>query len=154
MRHGGNLASYSRTQGQKTGRGRCCAMKQTSAKQEAAQQELPAWAVVLAYLHSKGPRSEEVLYADLRRIVAALEDRNVFVDLDFKTVAQDVIYSEKLEDALQTCESAGLVREREGSIIYELTAFGIADMGNHKSPLNELISMDVLAKLEKAVRAA
>ena len=116
--------------------------------------EIPGWALVVRYLSQRGgSQREEVLYSEVCQLTFALQKQGYFVDLDFKTVADKVIYSSKLEEALRTCQSAGAIREKHGSIIYELTELGQEAVKRRESPVNDLVPKVAFEAIDAACAA-
>ena len=72
------------------------------------------------YLKKFKEEEREKLKSNLRTLCCELAEQNIFVPMDFEPIDES-IYSETLDRELLFFESAGIINEIEGSIIYKIT---------------------------------
>jgi len=83
----------------------------------------PSHALIAAYLNKIKSIERENLKNELMRLSMKLSDDNIIVPLDFQPYG-DGLYSEIFDRDMMFLFSAGVIREKKGSIIYEITEKG------------------------------
>ncbi len=107
--------------------------------------------LLLRYLRKFGQEEREKLKSNLKALCGDLADRQIIVPMDFEPFG-DVIYSETLDRELLFFKSSGLIEERKGSIIYEITDRGIR-LGDDTSVISRGVTPSILETLDELINA-
>lgn len=110
-------------------------------------QKLDSYTLLLRYLRKFGEEEREKLKCNLKTLCGELAERRIFVPMDFEPFG-DAIYSETLDRELLFFESAGLMEERKGSIIYKITDRGIK-LGDDATVISRGVPPNILETLDE-----
>ncbi|MFZ3384409.1 MAG: hypothetical protein WA144_10840 [Candidatus Methanoperedens sp.] len=113
--------------------------------------KLDSYVLLLRYLSKCGDVKEEreKLKSNLKILCGELAERQIIVPMDFEPFG-DTIYSETLDRELLFFESSGLIVERPGSIIYQLTERGVK-LSNDDRVISRGVPPDVLEALDELI---
>lgn len=101
------------------------------------------------YLKKFEEEEREKLKSNLRTICYELAEKNIFVPMDFEPIDES-IYSETLDRELLFFESAGIIKEIKGSVIYKITEKGFK-LSNEDSGLYKGISPAILGTMDDII---
>ncbi len=83
----------------------------------------PSHMLIAEYLNKVKSREREQMKVELRALCERMSQNNIVVPFDFEPYG-DTFYSEIFDRDIMFLSSAGLLREKKGSIIYEITERG------------------------------
>lgn len=86
------------------------------------RQKLPT-ILIHRYLKKFKEEERDELKSNLKFLCGELAEQDIFVPMDFRFFG-DLLYSETLDREILFFESAGVIEEIEGSIIYKITEKG------------------------------
>ncbi|MBU4501329.1 MAG: hypothetical protein KKA79_01960 [Nanoarchaeota archaeon] len=99
------------------------ALKSVEKKKKKKYEIVPSDTLLLKYLERKLKVSREDMKKDILLLCEKLSEKNIFAPIDF-SVSGDELYSNTLNEDIGFCMSAGLIEERKGSVIYQITDRG------------------------------
>ena len=113
--------------------------------------KLDSYVLLLRYLSKCGDVKEEreKLKSNLKTLCGELAKRQIIVPMDFEPFG-DTIYSETLDRELLFFESSGLIVERSGSIIYQLTERGVK-LSNDDKVISRGVPPHILEALDELI---
>jgi len=113
--------------------------------------KLDSYVLLLRYLSKCGEVKEEreKLKSNLKTLCGELAKRQIIVPMDFEPFG-DTIYSETLDRELLFFESSGLIVERSGSIIYQLTERGVK-LSNDDKVISRGVPPHILEALDELI---
>ncbi len=113
--------------------------------------KLDSYILLLRYLRKFGEEEREKLKCNLKTLCGELAERQIIVPMDFEPFG-DAIYSETLDRELLFFESAGLIEERKGSIIYKITERGIK-LSDDATVISRGVTPNILETLDELINA-
>lgn len=119
-------------------------------EEEQKWQNLDSYVFLLRYFRKNREEEREKLKCNLRALCGELAERQIIVPMDFEPFG-DAIYSETLDRELMFFESAGLIKERKGSIIYTITDRGRKLSENASVISNRGVPIDILETLDELI---
>ncbi|NJD04550.1 MAG: hypothetical protein FIA99_18590 [Ruminiclostridium sp.] len=113
--------------------------------------KLDSYVLLIRYLSKCGDVKEEreKLKSNLKTLCGELAERQIIVPMDFEPFG-DTIYSETLDRELLFFESSGLIVERSGSIIYQLTERGVK-LSNDDKVISRGVPPKILEALDELI---
>jgi len=110
---------------------------------------LDSYVLLLRYLRKFGEEERERLKRNIKTLCGELAERQIIVPMDFEPFG-DAIYSETLDRELLFFESAGLIEERKGSIIYKITDRGIK-LSDDVTVISRGVPLNILETLDELI---
>jgi len=87
------------------------------------KQTLPSCMVIVDYLNKIDKREREAMKSDLLKLRNELYKNNIILPLDFGPYGEQ-LYSDKFNRDISFLNSAGMIEEKVGSIVYQITDRG------------------------------
>ncbi|MFA4860873.1 hypothetical protein [Methanoregula sp.] len=90
---------------------------------QVVKQTLPSCMVIVDYLNKIDKREREAMKSDLLKLRNELFKNNIILPLDFGPYGEQ-LYSDKFNRDISFLNSAGMIEEKVGSIVYQITDRG------------------------------
>jgi hypothetical protein len=103
---------------------------------------IPSHMVIVEYLNKVQSCEREKMKSDLLKLRSELFKSHIILPLDFQPYGKK-LYSESFNQDISYLNSAGVIEEKPGSIIYEITERG-KEMQKERSRCYENISRDII----------
>jgi predicted transcriptional regulator len=121
-------------------------MKIITEESGSIKQTLPSYMVIMDYLNKINQREREAMKSDLLKLRNELYKKNIILPLDFEPYGEQ-LYSDKFNRDISFLNSAGMIEEKVGSIIYQITDLG-RELERERSEWYENISDDTIATFD------
>jgi hypothetical protein len=109
----------------------------------------PSHMVIIEYLNKIQSREREKLKRDLLKLRSDLFKENIILPLDFQPYGKK-LYSEGFNHDISYLNSAGGIKEKPGSIIYQITKRG-KEMQKERSKQYENIPPEIIDTFDKTL---
>ena len=123
-------------------------LKSVEKEKKGKYEMLPSETLLLKYFGQTLKVTREDMKKDIFLLCEKLSEKNIFTSIDF-SVSGDELYSNTLNENIGFCISAGLLEERKGSVLYQITDRGKKKIGDRDSFFYEGVSAEVVKVLDE-----